>query len=103
MAVGFINEPDQLGFEFTGGTMLSAGCRKRCGQELKDGTEMIATQTEIGMPFRLGAGTVLASVLAAQGAPCFAVEAAPSLGSVVGLSGNLGVTERVEVSRKPDG
>ena len=92
---GFINEPTCKGLELAGGSSISAGVREKTGEAvLKDGTAVHQQQTETGVQFRVGGGTVL-DVCAGTHVPV-----ASELASAIGLSGNVGRTERQETHAK---
>ncbi|CAE7833257.1 unnamed protein product [Symbiodinium sp. CCMP2592] len=84
-----INEEGRKGMEFAGGSMVSVGQRDRYGSgQLEDGTTVTRSSHEEGVQLRAGLGTALA----ATGAGVLAT----GVGSLVGVSGNVGVTETVE-------
>ncbi|CAE7539975.1 unnamed protein product, partial [Symbiodinium sp. CCMP2456] len=81
-----INEEGRKGMEFAGGSMVSVD-RYSSGQ-LADGTTVTRSSHEEGVQLRAGLGTALA----ATGAGVLAT----GVGSLVGVSGNVGVTETFE-------
>ncbi|CAE6935242.1 unnamed protein product [Symbiodinium sp. CCMP2592] len=94
--MGLINEDGRKGVDFAGGSSLSVGHRDRFGADVKEnGTQISQSQHEEGVQLRVGLGTVLSATGAGS--------LASGIGSAVGVSGNLGRTERVRHEQKPDG
>ncbi|CAE7361288.1 unnamed protein product [Symbiodinium sp. CCMP2456] len=91
----FINESTCKGLELAGGSKISAGIREKAGEAvLQDGTAVCQHQTEKGIQFRVGGGTALDVCVGTH------VPVLSELASAVGLSGNVGKTERVETHTK---
>ncbi|CAE7903075.1 unnamed protein product, partial [Symbiodinium necroappetens] len=91
-----INEEGRKGMEFAGGSMVSFGQRDRYGSGQLADTTVTRSSHEEGVQVRAGLGTALV----ASGNPSALLS---GLGSAVGISGNIGVTERAHLVQRPDG
>ena len=122
-----INEKQRKGIEFAGGSMVSVGCRDRIGSaQLLDGSQISKSQHEEGAQLRVGQGlrrflfwhvwqtsrfhSVSVHVFSSHAGGGTIVSAvAPEatfvsgLASAVGISGNLGETQRSQHVQRSDG
>ena len=122
-----INEKQRKGIEFAGGSMVSVGCRDRIGSaQLLDGSQISKSQHEEGAQLRVGQGlrrflfwhvwqtsrfhSVSVHVFSSHvGGGTIVSAVAPEatfvsgLASAVGISGNLGETQRSQHVQRSDG